>query len=109
MAKTWRRAIKKYGSLGAISFEKAFRPNTREESLFKKGTAIAWERACQIAAVATAQPVKSSCWRALSATREGQAKNYAGLGPFSKLFFSAGAIFNKWARPRLLKMQKFDL
>jgi hypothetical protein len=25
MAKTWRRAIKKYGSLGAISFEKAFR------------------------------------------------------------------------------------
>jgi hypothetical protein len=24
MAKTWRRAIQKYGSLGAISFEKAF-------------------------------------------------------------------------------------
>jgi hypothetical protein len=24
MARTWRRAIKKYGSLGAISFEKAF-------------------------------------------------------------------------------------
>jgi hypothetical protein len=25
MAKTWRRAIQKYGSLGAISFEKAFK------------------------------------------------------------------------------------
>jgi hypothetical protein len=24
MAKTWRRAIQKYGSLGAILFEKAF-------------------------------------------------------------------------------------
>jgi hypothetical protein len=24
MAETWRRAIQKYGSLGAISFEKAF-------------------------------------------------------------------------------------
>jgi hypothetical protein len=27
MAKTWGRAIQKYGSLGAISFEKAFRPS----------------------------------------------------------------------------------
>jgi hypothetical protein len=32
MAKTWRRAIQKYGSLGAISFEKAFRTNSRLES-----------------------------------------------------------------------------
>jgi hypothetical protein len=28
MAKTWWRAIQKYGSLGAISFDKAFSPHT---------------------------------------------------------------------------------
>jgi hypothetical protein len=32
MAKTWRRAIQKYGSFGAISFEKAFK--VRVSSIF---------------------------------------------------------------------------
>jgi hypothetical protein len=38
-----------------------------------QGTDVAWERTCQVPAVATAQPVKSSRWRASSASREGQA------------------------------------
>jgi hypothetical protein len=30
MAETWRRAIQKFGSLGAISFEKAFSIGSRQ-------------------------------------------------------------------------------
>jgi hypothetical protein len=33
MAKTWRQAIQKYGSLGTISFEKAFRPLVYEKKM----------------------------------------------------------------------------
>jgi hypothetical protein len=32
MDKTWRRAIQKYGSLGAISFEKAFSSSSKQSA-----------------------------------------------------------------------------